>query len=441
LSGHSIQNPNDMKKMLFLQVLLLLTLSVAAQVTPQITSWVINTTGATGYNSLPSNVQTVQYSATQVYVSASCIPGYSIGPWTANPNTPTNQNFVCKFTRTPVQNTGAVIYTALGNMGLWSNGVAIFNPKDGQYWSGSAFVNGSTTTGFNRNALVYEGISFDNCLGHPAPNGAYHNHVNPACLYNSTLTTVHSPIIGYAFDGFPVYGAYAYTNTNGTGAIKRMVSSYVLAASTGFILLGANTASAAATPSTATTRTGGPPVNSTYPLGNMCEDYIYTAGSGDLDDHNGRFCVTPEYPSGTYAYFVTLDASGNPAYPFVLGPTYYGTVQAGNTGPGGSHVTISESTTVYTPSTGIEESLGKTIHYEIIPNPTQDFVYIHMDNESKNNVKATLFDSNGKMVLSQEYLQPSLTYSLDMSTLPSGLYVLVMEADQLRATQKIIKEK
>lgn len=416
-----------------------LTISSHAQLSPLITSWVINTTNATGYNNLPSNVQTVQYSATQVYVSASCIPGYNIGPWASNPNTPTNQNFVCKFTTAPVQNTSTPIYTALGNMGLWSNGVAIFNPKDGQYWNGSAFTMGATTTGFNRNALVYEGVSFDNCLGHPAPGGAYHNHVNPACLYNSTLTTVHSPIIGYAFDGFPVYGAYAYTNTNGTGAIKRMVPSFVLAPSTGSVLLGANTASAAASATTPTTRNGGPPVNSTYPLGNMLEDYVYVAGSGDLDFHNGRFCVTPEYPAGTYAYFVTIDATGYPVYPFVLGPTYYGTVQAGNTGPGGSHVTISEPTTVYNPTTGIDELKKLPIKFTVMPNPTQDYLFIYMDVESKNNVKGKLVDAKGKTVRTIDYLQPSIAYSLDMTDLSNGVYFLIMESDSQKTTQKIIK--
>ncbi len=49
-------------------------------------------------------------------------------------------------------------------------------------------------------------------------------------------------------------------------------------------------------------------------------------GTGDLDQYNGRWCVTPEYPSGTYAYFVATDSSGSPAYPFVVGPYYYGTV-------------------------------------------------------------------------------------------------------------------
>ncbi len=430
-----------MKKVLLLAAVLLATGSLKAQLSPEITSWIVNTTNATGYNGIPSNVQTVQYSASQVYVSASCIPGYNIGPWSANPNTPTNQNFVCKFTRTPTQNMSTPVFTGLGNTGLWSNGVAIFNPKDGQYWNGSAFTQGATTTGFNRNALVYEGVSFDNCLGHPAPGGCYHNHVNPACLYNSTLTTVHSPIIGYAFDGYPVYGAFAYANTNGTGAIKRMTPSFVLAASTGSVLLGANTASATASPSTPTSRNGGPPVNSTYPLGNMLEDYVYVAGSGDLDFHNGRFCVTPEYPNGTYAYFVTIDATGYPVYPFVIGPTYYGTVQAGNTGPGGSHVTISEATTVYTPgtATGIDAISAPSIKYSIEPNPTQEYLYIYMDVESANNVKGSLIDAKGKTVRRIDFLQPSIAYSLDMSELPAGLYFLVLENTAEKTTQKIIK--
>ena len=52
--------------------------------------------------------------------------------------------------------------------------------------------------------------SFDDCLGHPAPNGEYHLHVNPTCLYDDSDDQNHSPIIGYAFDNFPIYGAYGY---------------------------------------------------------------------------------------------------------------------------------------------------------------------------------------------------------------------------------------
>jgi hypothetical protein len=408
------------KQILSIVTATVLTLSVQAQVGPEVTSWKINTTGLTGYNSLPSNVQQVQYTSTDVYVSASCIPGYAIGPWNSNPNTPTNQNFVFIITRNPVQNTGTAITTPMGHMGVWSNGVSIFNPKDGFYWDNatSSFASGgSGTNAWNRNALVYEGVSFDNCLGHPAPNGEYHHHVNPKCLYDDADSTHHSPIIGYAFDGFPIYGAYGYTNVNGTGAIKRMKSSYVV--------------------STATTRTNGPPVNSTYPEGNMCEDYIYTAGVGDLDVHNGRFCVTPDYPNGIYAYFVTIDASLNPAYPFVLGPTYYGTVQAGNTGPTGGHNTPSGTVTTYTPATGIA-NVGEKLSTLVYPNPTSDYLYFFINPIASNNFTATLVDALGRVVLKQEGIQPTISYAFDVSQLPKGMYILHLKNDSKEYTEKVL---
>jgi len=391
-----------------------------AQTGPDITSWLQNTT-VTGYGGYVSNVQLVQYSASYVYVSASCIPEYSIGAWPTDPNVPSPQNFVCEFSRHPVENTGTPIWTFLGPNGLWSNGVAIYNPKDANYWNNTTgtFAMGEDTsgTGWNRNALIYEGVSFDACLGHPDQSGCYHNHVNPKCLYNDADSTHHSPIIGYAFDGFPIYGAYGYASATTPGTIKRMKSSYVL--------------------STATTRLDGPPVNATYPLGNMCEDYVYTAGAGDLDAHNGRYCVTPDYPGGTYAYFVTIDASLNPVYPFVMGPTYYGI--PGNTHP---HVTPVGPDTTYTPSlTGVAQIANTTIKYQVVPNPVQDYAYIYMDAASMNNIKGTLINSDGKVVKTINDMQPSIAYALNMADLPAGLYILAFESGGVRVTEKIVKNK
>ena len=66
-------------------------------------------------------------------------------------------------------------------------------------------------------------------------------------------------------------------------------------------------------------------VNEGYILGDLTQDYIYDSGVGNLDEYNGKYVVTPEYPNGTYAYFMTEDGSGNPVYPYVIGPQYYGT--------------------------------------------------------------------------------------------------------------------
>ena len=62
-----------------------------------------------------------------------------------------------------------------------------------------------------------------------------------------------------------------------------------------------------------------------YVLGDLVEDYIYDSSVGTLDEFNGKFAVTPEYPNGTYAYFMSEDSSGNPAYPYAVGPKFYGT--------------------------------------------------------------------------------------------------------------------
>src|SRR6186713_3205303 len=117
------------------RLLLVLTLAAAfsthAQITPEISCWIQNTNGDTGYAGILTNVQQVQYSTNNVYVSCTCIPGYDIGPWTANPNVPANQNFLFKITRSPVPNTGTAVNTPMGHIGVWSNGVSIFNAKDG----------------------------------------------------------------------------------------------------------------------------------------------------------------------------------------------------------------------------------------------------------------------------------------------------------------------
>ena len=67
------------------------------------------------------------------------------------------------------------------------------------------------------------------------------------------------------------------------------------------------------------------------PLGTYIEDYEYVEGLGDLDRYNGRFCVTPEYPNGTYCYFTTITGTtGNPAYPYFIGSEFYGEADAVN---------------------------------------------------------------------------------------------------------------
>jgi hypothetical protein len=213
------------------------------------------------------------------------------------------------------------------------------------------------------NSVYGEAATFDPCNAHQPGSGEYHYHENPVCLRyqlndNITGTNVgtatasytessgtlhHSPILGWAFDGYPIYGPYGYsTATSATSGVRRMVSSYALRTD--------NTATRTSLPAWAQSYQGlttltssqyGPNVSSTYPLGRYVEDYNYTSGSGDLDQYNGRFCVTPDFPNGTYAYFVTIDATGKPAFPYYLGPQFYGTPSGGNV------TSVAETTTTY----------------------------------------------------------------------------------------------
>ena len=121
-------------------------------------------------------------------------------------------------------------------------------------------------------------------------------------------SSYHSPIIGWAYDGNPIYGPYGFSTPTG-GIAKAMVSGYNLVS-----------------------RTNRPSL-ANFPQGFFIEDYKFT-GNGDLDEHNGRFCVTPEFPNGTYAYFSTLDSNSvdtdgpfkgyrRPSYPYFIGNSFY----------------------------------------------------------------------------------------------------------------------
>ncbi len=327
-----------MKKTFTALSVLLIGGMLQAQTNPAILSWLQNNT-ITGRhyvagNSTPivdvalANCQSIKYSATSVYVATNGIPTYVTGPFLDNnPSLATAQNAIFKLPLNPVQNTGTPTATTGGNIGLFINGVALFDYRDGVSWSNASQAlkggpSGGTGDGvWNRDAIIAERAGFDCAKAHPAM-GNYHHHQNPSAfsldlkvisnvcnLYAADGlyaidSTKHSPLIGFAYDGFPIYGAYAYKNANGTGGIVRMKSSYSL-----------RNITTRTTYSNGTTVTAGPDVSTTYPLGLFREDYQYNTTSAAtpdyLDEHNGRFCITPEYPNGIYCYFATVDENWN----------------------------------------------------------------------------------------------------------------------------------
>jgi len=228
----------------------------------------------------------------EISVRANGIPEHKVGrfPNRSNPHSigeqrhnfkiPTNQNPYGK--SIPLHND-----TGRGPpntpFGIAVNGV-LFDPGTAEFFMGNRQAD------WNYEALsgaVPLGVDENNA--HVQPNGAYHYHGLPTGLLRQLELTEkkHSPLIGYAMDGFPIYALYGYADAKDSeSGIKKLSSSYRL-------------------------KKGNRPASPNGPGGKFdgtfSKDYEYVKGSGDLDECNGRFTVTKEFPKGTYAYFLTAN--------------------------------------------------------------------------------------------------------------------------------------
>ena len=122
----------------------------------------------------------------------------------------------------------------------------------------------------------------DSHNAHTQPDGTYHYHGNPNALFAAD-DSASSPTIGFAADGFPIRGSYA----NVDGSIRKLASSHQLKSGT-------------------RAASGGVNPGGMYD-GTFVDDFEYVAGSGDLDECNGKST------DGVYAYYVT------DSYPWVMG--------------------------------------------------------------------------------------------------------------------------
>lgn len=183
----------------------------------------------------------------------------------------------------PVINATA-IDTALGAVGVAVNGIPIYNPFE------------------DANQTAATGRIFSGCCGHPQLTGVYHYHKYPTCLkllkgdvwqsekdkcdeIDALIASGgHSPLIGFALDGWPVYGPVGWNDTNKQSRLLK--SSY-----------------------TGTNDTAGNPV--------------YMAASGDLDECNGLVSPTPEYPEGIYHYVMSCEVNSDGTVQREISP-YFG---------------------------------------------------------------------------------------------------------------------
>ena len=186
-----------------------------------------------------------------------------------------------------------------------------------------------------------------------------------------TVSVNHSPIIGWSYDGHPIYGPYGYSTKSG-GTVTQMKSGYTNESST---------------------KENRPPV-SIWPSGFFVEDFSYKEVSDEsvLDENNGRYCVTPEYPNGTYAYFATIDTSSpdstypffgfkRPVFPYLIGNNFHAEPEEFNFNPASNQDVFDLNTTDYHKNTAPYNYFDS--------NPIVEYKYISLPNKLKQRLQIT----------------------------------------------------
>ena len=197
-------------------------------------------------------------------------------PNSGNPNRISEQNHSYRVALNPTLSKSATA-VRVGKFGVAVNGIP-FEPGTAETYQGAQDWHYEALSG-----AVPLGV--DANFAHVQPTGNYHYHGLPTGLMQrlGVNQNRHSPIIGWAADGFPIYTLYGYKNAqSAAGGIQRESSSYRLVSQ----------------------RPGGSLPGGT-PDGTFAQDYQYVSGAGSLDECNGKSTVTPDFPNGTYAYFIT----------------------------------------------------------------------------------------------------------------------------------------
>ncbi len=230
------------------------------------------------------------------HITSNAIPDHSVGsfPNRGNPHTMTPQNKNYKVSSNPQKVsklTSVYRGTGLGQGGpAYEFGVAINGVK--MEPSAAEFFTNPETRERNTN-WPKEALSTTNRLGedcnnaHVQPNGEYHYHGTPWGIVEKAKGDKMF-LVGWAADGFPIYYKWAYKNPNDKNSgLVVMKSSYRLKS-------GSRSGDGKTEP------------NGTYD-GTYVRDFIYEKGSGDLDEANARYGVTPEFSKGTWYYMITDD--------------------------------------------------------------------------------------------------------------------------------------
>ena len=232
---------------------------------------------------IPSKIS-IQIQKNYRLIQANGIPRHKAGqfPNSGNPHKIKAQKYKFRIPLNPkVAKKLILLENPRYNFGIGINGV-LFDPLAREYYLGK--VKSEWRYEATSNAI---NLGLDENNAHVQPNGAYHYHSMPIGLIKnfSLKNESHSPLIGWAADGFPIYGSNGYRSNSELDLITNK-SSYQLKAGKR---------------DNKSENPGG------YYDGTFISDYLFVQNHGTLDRCNGRKIKTPEFPKGTYAYFITSE--------------------------------------------------------------------------------------------------------------------------------------
>jgi hypothetical protein len=214
------------------------------------------------------------------YIDSNGIPNHATGqfPNRGNPNTISPQKYN---RRVPLNPTPIEQQPRGYDFGVAVNGV-MFDPGTAELWNNDMRWHYEALSGM---MATRGSLGVDQNFAHVQPNGAYHYHGLPMGLLNKLDYRNKMVLVGWAADGYPIYGPFCYSDPkNSSSRLKEMKSSYRLKSGS---------------------RPGGDSSPGGAYDGSFSSDYELVAGAGDLDQFNGRIGVTPEFPKGTFYYVLT----------------------------------------------------------------------------------------------------------------------------------------
>jgi hypothetical protein len=302
--------------------------------------------------------------------------------------------------------------------GVGTNGVH-YAPSSTEHFEILDSESGEGTGEYNYNWNIEAVVAFgvNNQGAHLNSKGEYHYHAIADVYFNNSLGidgSAFSPIVAYAADGYPVYYKYAYTDKDdNTSGISSFDSGWKLKTDNGGVRSG----------------DGFSAPDGSY-NGLYIEDYEFDANSTELDECNGRYGITPDYPDGTYYYVLTDSwpyiprcfAGDHVDEAFLIGPS--------NVCP--------SSTASSNCSASLNTAQFNTINtVQILPSLVSSSITINIQNELNNSTyKTEIYNCLGGLI--HEEIEMT-TY--DMSHLPDRIYYVKISSEETYIIKKIILKK